>query len=600
MAKPSKTSTNPPGKSDKHENGLLDWDLSILPEMGIETGGPPQPYIYSTDGEDIEEIAQGINIPEFPADHPLAEEVADRLEEGDFDYVFVATNGKDDLVDASNIDEEEPSGGLIITGNGKDNILAGAGNDVILAGNAKDVIDGGDGDDAMFGENGDDTFLPGSGSDLFHGGDGIDTIDASGILEPRDPPLTLEEVFSTFGIIEAQEISDAEMDKGDVNGVVVDLAQGLLSTGDEEGDDTLISIENITGSAFNDFMAGDENANHFSGIGGSDYLLGRAGDDTLHGGGDADLIIGGAGGDTLDGGEGDDMIFGDDDGLTPSGDAGGDTIFGGAGADMIWGEAGGDTIDGGTGDDLIEGGEDADMIDGGDDNDTASYVSSGAGVMVDLGADTASGGHADGDNLDNIENLIGSAHEDMLTGDAGANVIEGGDSADMIDGGDGVDELHAGQGEDVLFGGNGGDNDTIFLDGGNLLSVDDRDNSVDIVEAAATFAENGTDTVLFYGDGVLNTLAIDVIDFSDALDFTGGLTAEQQAVELLDLLYFDEVSSEIRDTGGDGVIGGGDDNAWFIIDELDTGNEPETVFVEVDGQTFEWSNDGITMEWLVV
>ena len=84
-----------------------------------------------------------------------------------------------------------------------------------------------------------------------------------------------------------------------------------------------------------------------------------------------------------------------------------------------------DTLKGNRGDNIIEGGRGSDTIKGSSGNDTASYVSSDAAVTINLLADTATGGHADGDELDSIESLIGSAHNDTLTGDAKDNVFEG-------------------------------------------------------------------------------------------------------------------------------------------------------------------------------
>ena len=55
------------------------------------------------------------------------------------------------------------------------------------------------------------------------------------------------------------------------------------------GSDTLISIENLTGSAFNDTLTGDASDN---------VISGRAGNDTLNGGGGDDTLDGGAGTDT--------------------------------------------------------------------------------------------------------------------------------------------------------------------------------------------------------------------------------------------------------------------------------------------------------------
>ena len=106
-----------------------------------------------------------------------------------------------------------------------------------------------------------------------------------------------------------------------------------------------------------------------------------------------------------------------------------------------------DTIDGYGGDDLLIGGADGDALDGGDGVDTVSYAASDAAVSINLainfvanGEDNrATGGHATGDSLDNIENIIGSDHNDSITGNAADNVIEGGADGDNIDGAGGSD-----------------------------------------------------------------------------------------------------------------------------------------------------------------
>ena len=60
-------------------------------------------------------------------------------------------------------------------------------------------------------------------------------------------------------------------------------------------------------------------------------------------------------------------------------------------------------------------------------SDTVSYANSNAGVTVDLSNSTAEvGGHAAGDVLSNIENFIGSEHNDTLIGDGNANIFTGG------------------------------------------------------------------------------------------------------------------------------------------------------------------------------
>ena len=65
-------------------------------------------------------------------------------------------------------------------------------------------------------------------------------------------------------------------------------------------------------------------------------------------------------------------------------------------------------------------------LDGASGSDTAAYSDSDAAVTIDLSRATATGGHAAGDSLTDIENLPGSRYSDMLTGDAGANRLEGG------------------------------------------------------------------------------------------------------------------------------------------------------------------------------
>jgi VCBS repeat-containing protein len=65
------------------------------------------------------------------------------------------------------------------------------------------------------------------------------------------------------------------------------------------GNDTLINIENLTGSPFADTLIGDDQNNVINGGGGNDLIKGGAGDDTLIGGGGNDIISGGAGKDTM-------------------------------------------------------------------------------------------------------------------------------------------------------------------------------------------------------------------------------------------------------------------------------------------------------------
>ena len=171
-------------------------------------------------------------------------------------------------------------------------------------------------------------------------------------------------------------------------------------------------------------------------------LAGGPGGDVLDGQAGDDFLEGGPGGDTLNGGEGDDTalyLYSDAgveinlyDGTAAGGHAEGDvligieyligsayddTLVGDAGANALWGYLGDDVLDGQDGHDWLVGDAGADRLHGGAGSDWASYSVSDAGVMVNLYDGTASGGHAEGDLLFDIERLDGSVFDDVLTGD---------------------------------------------------------------------------------------------------------------------------------------------------------------------------------------
>ena len=144
-----------------------------------------------------------------------------------------------------------------------------------------------------------------------------------------------------------------------------------------------------------------------------------------------------------------------------------ENINGLSGDDTLYGMGGDDTLDGGADNDLLVGGADADTLKGGDGEDTIDYSYSPMAVTINLNDGTARGGDADGDTIgDDIENVRGSMHDDMLTGarvgTARHNKLWGLDGNDELDGLRGRDMLFGGAGEDNLDGGD--DDDT--LEGG--------------------------------------------------------------------------------------------------------------------------------------
>ena len=146
---------------------------------------------------------------------------------------------------------------------------------------------------------------------------------------------------------------------------------------------------------------------------------------------------------------------------------------------LVEGTASAETLAGGSGDDELEGKGGGDVIDGGGGFDFVSYRSSPQAVSIDLyyaallqsdvkvnrlftREQAATLGDAAGDELRNIEGIIGSSHNDSLSGNDSDNVIYGLEGQDQIKGRAGRDSLYGGPGIDFLDGGPGPD----LLDGG--------------------------------------------------------------------------------------------------------------------------------------
>jgi len=79
-------------------------------------------------------------------------------------------------------------------------------------------------------------------------------------------------------------------------GLTASLASSSSNTGWAAGD-KYVSIENLTGTKYNDVLTGDSKDNILTGGAGNDKLSGGAGNDTLIGGTGQDILTGGAGND---------------------------------------------------------------------------------------------------------------------------------------------------------------------------------------------------------------------------------------------------------------------------------------------------------------
>jgi Ca2+-binding RTX toxin-like protein len=143
-----------------------------------------------------------------------------------------------------------------------------------------------------------------------------------------------------------------------------------------------------------------------------------------------DRVSGGSGNDTIDGGDGNDRL---------SGNSGNDVILDGAGNDRI---------DGGSGNDLIIAGNGRDYYDGGSGFDTIDFSAASEALDINLDRNKATGSSED--TLRNIESIIGSHYDDVITGSSKEDVLIGGDGDDIIRSLEGSDILTGGEGNDTF------------------------------------------------------------------------------------------------------------------------------------------------------
>ncbi|GJE27980.1 DUF642 domain-containing protein [Methylobacterium organophilum] len=365
-----------------------------------------------------------------------------------------------------------------LTGDSHANFLSGgAGNDTLAGGSGADTLDGGAGTDiadysasatavtvslaAGTGSGGDaagdtlmsiegvigsafaDTLVAAAAGSALRGGDGNDTLKGGAGTDTLD---------GGAGIDTADYAASSAA-------ITVNLATGINVGGDADGD-TILDVENVVGSAYDDSLIGDGNAN---------LLSGGAGNDTLIGGGGADTLDGGAGTDTADyAASGLAVSVNLSTGMGSGGNADGDVlvsienIVGSTYADVLTGDANANLLKGGAGDDTLAGLGGADTLDGGTGSNTADYSASAAGVGVNLAgtfsiqafsvtvaAGTGTKGDAQGDTLLNIQNIIGSAYADVLAANENGGRLTGGAGDDTLIAKAGADTLDGGTGSDL-------------------------------------------------------------------------------------------------------------------------------------------------------
>ena len=423
--------------------------------------------------------------------------------------VINGTPGNDTLVGTSGADTINGFGGA-------DNIRAGLGDDTIDGGDGNDVIQGGAGDDIVYDGPGDDQVYDADDSVHIYASPGNDYYDG-GTATYSSVDLDVVD----YSLAAAAISVDMRLATGQVQSLVAGDAANI-------GVDTLVHIESVVGSPFDDQMNGSDSTGFWN----SNGVIPASWDERLYGG------------------------------------AGNDTIYGNDGGDYIDGGSGADTMVGGPGNDTY-------VVDNPGDQVIATGANIGfdtvySSISYDLSADPNRAGVAQliltgGDPINATANNIG----DYLTGNSAANVLTGGTASDHLDGAGGDDYLDGGAGRDFMSGGAG--NDTMVVDdvtdsvsGGTGidlvlssvtydLSIDFGTSSVENLTLTGSTAINGSGNALsniLTGNGAANKLwggaGNDVMIGDAGTDFLDGQSGSD--------IYFiaaaaEHSSSEFHDTG---------------------------------------------------
>jgi Ca2+-binding RTX toxin-like protein len=283
--------------------------------------------------------------------------------------------------------------------------------DLIFGNGGTDLITAGAGNDFAQGGGGNDTFFAGvPGTPLSHASDGNDTYDGGAGTD-------------TYNMINTLGVSTVNLTAG-------------TATSAETGNDVLISIENVTGSA------------------GDNSIIGSAATNVLVGNGGNDLLDGGsAGADRLSGGTGNDTYVVSHAGmtLTENNNQGTDTVqssiaftLGNNFENLVLSGVAAINGTGNNASNVLTGNDAHNILSGLNGNDTFfislggdSYVG-GAGVdtfnasaathdlVVNLATGTASGQDIGASTLSGIETIIGGLGNDHFTANVAPETFTGG------------------------------------------------------------------------------------------------------------------------------------------------------------------------------
>ena len=330
------------------------------------------------------------------------------------------------------------------------------------------MVQGTDGDDTLSGTanpevivgyDGDDEFHPAGGNDELFGGDGMDQLFLNQLDDFGVPP----------------------------NGHYrfdIDMALGRATSHDGTNVISFQDIEIVHGSDNKDRFTGSQGSEVFNGFKGRDLFFASAGGDTIDGGFGKDTLsfikwrpdAGSSDANALDlislvlnaegappsGAELSGMIVDLDDTDNGTHWAAGlevtsvERIIGTTQNDVFVSSDASIDVRGKAGDDWFVAHKGVNALFGGAGFDVVTYYAASSGVTASLtigGTD----GAADKDKYNQIEGLVGTQFDDVLTGANDNNWLSGLEGADVLNGAAGDDNLFGGDGNDTLNGGEGDD-----------------------------------------------------------------------------------------------------------------------------------------------